>query len=291
MSNIIKIKSGDSPPTSENLDVSELGYAKSNKGLYIKDNSGEVIHLNDSISYENIFNLLYPINSIYFTADKTFNPNETTNWYGVWEKISGYYLYLDDENTGDFAGDIENPFSVEIQDHILDETTMPPHTHNLNNINIDGTSAGTPSGSVSGRIGGSSSASHSHFLSGTATSSGSHSHSVSYSAGGQVKTNGTRGVQHANSSSGYYYQSASLTINSAGSHTHTLSGTAKSTSVTIDGSDFNLNASFSGNTLPEHTHTASGSVDSSGEGNAISHEVVSELNIPRFNIICWKRVS
>lgn len=286
MSNIIKIKSGDNPPAPENLDVNELGYAKSNKGLYTKDNSGEVIHLNDGISYENIFNLLYPINSIYFTADKTFNPNETMNWYGVWEKISGYYLYLDDENTGDFAGDIENPFSVEIQDHVLDETTMPPHTHNLNSINIDGASAGTPSGNVSGNIGGSSSASHSHSLSGTATSSGSHRHSyghnvIAYDAGGGWGARGTY----------YSFSSQVPSTSSAGSHTHTLSGTAKSTSVTIDGSDFDLNASFSGNTLPEHTHTASGSVDFSGEGNAISHEVVSELNIPRFNIICWKRVS
>ena len=270
MSNIIKIKSGDSPPTSENLDISELGYAKSNKGLYIKDNSGEVIHLNDSISYENIFNL-----------------NETTNWYGVWEKISGYYLYLDDENTGDFAGDIENPFSVEIQDHILDETTMPPHTHNLNNINIDGASAGTPSGSVSGNIGGSSSASHSHSLSGTATSGGRHRH-------GMPEVITTSSSSNARASAGtnrYWTNSSSLSTDYDGSHTHTLSGTANSTSVTIYGSDFDLNASFSGNTLPEHTHTASGSVDSSGEGNAISHEVVSELNIPRFNIICWKRVS
>ena len=287
MSNIIKIKSGDSPPTSENLDISELGYAKSNKGLYIKDNNGEVIHLNDSISYENIFNLLYPINSIYFTADKTFNPNETTNWYGVWEKISGYYLYLDDENTGDFAGDIENPFSVEIQDHILDETTMPPHTHNLNNISIDRASAGTHSASVSGNIGGSSSASHSHSLSGTATSGGRHRH-------GMPEVITTSSSSNARASAGtnrYWTNSSSLSTDYDGSHTHTLSGTANSTSVTIYGSDFDLNASFSGNTLPEHTHTASGSVDSSGEGNAISHEVVSELNIPRFNIICWKRVS
>lgn len=42
MSNIIKIKHGNSPPTTDNLENYELGYA--NKGLYIKDNN-QIIQL------------------------------------------------------------------------------------------------------------------------------------------------------------------------------------------------------------------------------------------------------
>ena len=43
MSNIIKIKHGNSPPTTNNLENYELGYA--DKGLYIKDNN-QIIQLN-----------------------------------------------------------------------------------------------------------------------------------------------------------------------------------------------------------------------------------------------------
>ena len=285
MSNIIKIKHGSNPPTSDNIDSYELGFSESDNGLYTKKSNEEVVKLNETIQMSSIFDILYPVNSIYFTSDKNFNPNEAENWYGTWEKISGYYLYLDEENTGDFAGDAENPFSVKIQDHILDETTMPPHTHNLNSINIDGASAGTPSGNVSGNIGGSSSASHSHSLSGTATSGGGHRHGIP-----EVITTSSTGRVQAGTNR-HWTNSSSLSTDYGGSHTHTLSGTANSASVTIYGSNFDLNASFSGNTLPEHTHTASGSVDSSGEGNAIPHEVVSKLNIPRFNILCWRRTA
>ena len=36
MSNIITIKHGNNPPITGNLENYELGYAKNNKGLYIK---------------------------------------------------------------------------------------------------------------------------------------------------------------------------------------------------------------------------------------------------------------
>ena len=51
MSNIIKIKHGNSPPTTDNLENYELGYA--NKGLYIKDNN-QIIQLNSGTNLSGI---------------------------------------------------------------------------------------------------------------------------------------------------------------------------------------------------------------------------------------------
>lgn len=52
MSNIITIKHGTNPPITENLEDYELGYAKSNKGLYIKDENNGIVHLNDTSKIE-----------------------------------------------------------------------------------------------------------------------------------------------------------------------------------------------------------------------------------------------
>lgn len=52
MSNIITIKHGTNPPITENLENYELGYAKSNKGLYIKDENNGIVHLNDTSKIE-----------------------------------------------------------------------------------------------------------------------------------------------------------------------------------------------------------------------------------------------
>ena len=51
MSNTLKIKHGSSPPQTENLESYELGYSRSNKGLYLKDEE-EIIHLNDTSKIE-----------------------------------------------------------------------------------------------------------------------------------------------------------------------------------------------------------------------------------------------
>ena len=51
MGNIIKIKHGNSPPTTNNLENYELGYA--NKGLYIKDNN-QIIQLNSGTNLSGI---------------------------------------------------------------------------------------------------------------------------------------------------------------------------------------------------------------------------------------------
>ena len=285
MSNIIKIKHGSNPPTSDNIDSYELGFSESDNGLYTKKSNEEVVKLNETIQMSSIFDILYPVNSIYFTSDKNFNPNEAENWYGTWEKISGYYLYLDEENTGDFAGDAENPFSVQIEDHILDEGMMPLHTHNLSGITIDGASAGTPTGTISGDISGDLRASHSHTIKGTATSAGSHRHGMP-----EVITTSSTGRVQAGTNR-HWTNSSSLSTDYGGSHTHTLSASVASATVTISGSDFDFSGSFTGNPMEDHTHSASGSVDYSGNNNPISHTVNSELNIPRFNILCWRRTA
>lgn len=51
MSNIIKIKHGNSPPTTDNLENYELGY--SNKGLYIRDNN-QIIQFNSGTNLSGI---------------------------------------------------------------------------------------------------------------------------------------------------------------------------------------------------------------------------------------------
>ena len=52
MSNTVKIKRGTNPPTNGDLDNYELGYAKSNKGLYINEDD-QIVHLNDTSEIEN----------------------------------------------------------------------------------------------------------------------------------------------------------------------------------------------------------------------------------------------
>lgn len=52
MGNTIKIKRGINPPTNGDLDNYELGYAKSNKGLYINEDD-QIVHLNDTSEIEN----------------------------------------------------------------------------------------------------------------------------------------------------------------------------------------------------------------------------------------------
>ena len=281
MSNILKIKHGNSPPQSENLENYELGYSISDKGLYTKDENNEIVHLNKTLSYEDIFNLLYPINSIYFTADKNFNPNEVEGWVGTWEKISGYYLYLDEENTGDTAGSLQNPLGLEIEDHILSEGNMPAHTHTLNNIIVNGASAGTPSGSIRGTA--NASGSHSHSDTFSISEAGNHRHGIP-----TVITTTTSGRVPSGNELQWRAWS-DLQTDSGGAHTHTLTGSVSSANidVSISGSSFN----FSGNSLSEHTHTASGSIDTSGSNMPVEHNVTTNLDLPRFNILCWKRIS
>ncbi len=52
MSNTVIIKHGTNPPIDANLQKHELGYAESDKGLYIKNEAGEVVQLNDTSQIE-----------------------------------------------------------------------------------------------------------------------------------------------------------------------------------------------------------------------------------------------
>lgn len=52
MSNIIKIKHGSNPPAAGVLEEYELGFASSNKGLYLGQGEAEPIYLNDNDTSE-----------------------------------------------------------------------------------------------------------------------------------------------------------------------------------------------------------------------------------------------
>lgn len=54
-----------------------------------------------SLNNENIFNLIYPIGSIYETSDTNFNPANV--WGGTWKRITGKVIVGVDENDSDFA--------------------------------------------------------------------------------------------------------------------------------------------------------------------------------------------
>lgn len=268
MSNKILVKRGNSVPTASNLDRYELGFAESNNGLYTKNGEDEIVHLNPIADLKTfLLNTVYPVGTVYFTNDKTFNPN--TVWGGTWENVSGSYLYLGEENVGETLGDINNP--INIQDHILTEDNLASHTHSLEDINISNESAGTPSGSINLD-------SHNHYFNET-TSGGSHGHSAYYRAdvgSGSAKLT----VLTTSSASGAAGTSPNGIDSSSGSHSHSFSGYTDSASAS---------GSFDGNQLPFHTHTASGSVNYTGQGTGIEHEV--EVNLPRFVTLAWKRTA
>ena len=290
MGNEVLIKTGKTVPPNGTLKYKELGYSEENDGLYIGtssvDGAGKNIpkQLNKSASMESIFNILYPIGSVYFTENDKFNPNETEGWTGTWENVSGCYLYLGEEqdNIGGVDGDKTNPLGLE--DHYLTESQLASHTHSLGNLSVDSEDLGTAKGSVSGSLSGS--ASHTHTISGTAGYAGAHTHDGYRKAISEGTAGGTAyAAALAGTTNAQVFNS--ISARSAGSHTHSISGTADSS--TINGSDFSFRGSTSVH-IGSHSHSISGgSIDNTGNGAPIEH--ISNFNPPRFTCIAWKRIA
>lgn len=279
MGNEVLIKTGKTVPPNGTLKYKELGYSEENDGLYIGtssvDGAGKNIpkQLNKSASMESIFNILYPVGSVYFTENDKFNPNETEGWTGTWENVSGCYLYLGEEqdNIGGVDGDKTNPLGLE--DHYLTESQLASHTHSLGNLSVDNVSAGTPEGSVTVEGG-----EHRHYIDIKTDLQGDHTHGYeAIRATGGLITLGTKGETRK-----WSYIKGSQTY-SSGAHQHTVNGETSSAGLGMSGK-------LEGEQLPAHTHSISGgSIDNTGNGAPIEH--ISNFNPPRFTCIAWKRIA
>ncbi len=75
------------------------------------------------------FNKFFPIGSLYYTGDDTFNPNTAEGWQGTWAKIEGRFILgsSDDYEVNDVGGEAT---------HTLTINEMPPHDHNSINRNF-----------------------------------------------------------------------------------------------------------------------------------------------------------
>ena len=83
----------------------------------IKQNADDIEEINTTL-----FNLVYPIGSIYETSDDNFNPN--SSFGGTWIKIEGKFLLASstDYTIGDTGGNAT---------HTLTINEMPSHQHAL----------------------------------------------------------------------------------------------------------------------------------------------------------------
>lgn len=70
------------------------------------------------------FNKFFPIGSLYYTGDDTFNPNTAEGWQGTWAKIKGRFILgsSDDYEVNSVGGEATHTLTVE---------EIPPHTHEL----------------------------------------------------------------------------------------------------------------------------------------------------------------
>jgi len=71
------------------------------------------------------FNKFFPIGSLYYTGDDTFNPNTAEGWQGTWAKIEGRFILGSSEDypVNSTGGEKE---------HTLTINEIPSHNHTLN---------------------------------------------------------------------------------------------------------------------------------------------------------------
>lgn len=68
------------------------------------------------------FNKFFPIGSLYYTGDDTFNPNAAEGWQGTWAKIKGRFILgsSDDYEVNSVGGSATHTLTIE---------EMPEHDH------------------------------------------------------------------------------------------------------------------------------------------------------------------
>ena len=93
-----------------------------------------------------IFDLIYPIGSIYQTRNSSFDPE--TEFGGTWERVKGKFIVGVDEDDSDFETSSSEGGEKK---HTLTITEMPSHNHNWSGVN-DGTTVTGQQGSYPFRI-------------------------------------------------------------------------------------------------------------------------------------------
>ena len=79
-----------------------------------------------TIGGKTIFDLFYPVGSIYETSSANFNPN--TSFGGTWERIKGKVIVGVDENDADFTSSKKTGGE---KTHKLTKDELPHHNHAL----------------------------------------------------------------------------------------------------------------------------------------------------------------
>ena len=92
---------------------------------------------NLTINNTDIFDLFYPVGSIYETSNADFNPNNV--WSGTWERIKGKVIVGVDENDNTFAS---SKLTGGEKTHTLTVAEMPSHGHGWEGVNDGATVAG-----------------------------------------------------------------------------------------------------------------------------------------------------
>ena len=93
-----------------------------------------------------IFDLIYPIGSIYQTKNSSFDPE--TEFGGTWERVKGKFIVGVDEDDSDFETSSSEGGEKK---HTLTITEMPSHNHNWSGVN-DGTTVNSQNANYPFRI-------------------------------------------------------------------------------------------------------------------------------------------
>lgn len=163
---------------------------------------------NKNNEYDSIFNLIYPVGSIYMSVN---NVSPTSLFGGTWERIKDRFLLSagDSYAAGGTGGSAD--------------ASLPAHTHS-----VSGTAA--------------SNGAHTHTVSGTAASNGGHTHGMgniwsdgSGSSSAYTMSTSRKLKTRNTASAGAHTHTVSGTAASNGAHTHSVSGTAASAGVDAKG--------------------------------------------------------
>lgn len=82
------------------------------------------------LNNENIFNLIYPIGSIFQTTNADINPTDLFG--GTWKRIKGKVLVGVDEDDEDFK---ISQIEIGEKEHTLTIEEMPSHNHSWRGVN------------------------------------------------------------------------------------------------------------------------------------------------------------
>lgn len=105
-----------------------------------KENNVKYLNVNGNLKINdvNIFDLIYPVGSIYISLNNT---NPGTLFGGTWQRIWGYYLYSNEPTGDSLLGQTFGSFTTEAHTLTASESGLPQHTHQLpagGNVGVGG---------------------------------------------------------------------------------------------------------------------------------------------------------